>query len=34
MALLEHAALWAGAGGGGGSLRRLLGRRPRAQDPR
>ena len=34
MALLEHAALWAGASPGGGSLRRLLGLRPRAQDPR
>ena len=34
MALLEQAALWAGAGAGGGSLRRLLGRRARAQDPR
>ena len=34
MALLEQAALWAGAGAGGGSLRRLFGRRARAQDPR
>ncbi len=34
MALLEQAALCAAAGAGGGSLRRLLGRRPRAQEPR